>query len=55
MGRTTEEWFENLAEDLRFGLSIVYKTKDPLVIEDKYQELKKNFQNRIYTSLRTEI
>jgi len=42
MGRTTDEWFENL-EDLRYGLSLRYETEDPLVIEDKYQELKKNF------------
>ena len=43
MGRTTDEWFENLEEDLRYGLSLRYETEDPLVIEDKYQELKKNF------------
>ena len=43
MGRTTDKWFKNLEEDLRFGLSLLYKTKDLLVIEDKYQELKKNF------------
>ncbi|KAF8851612.1 hypothetical protein BDZ45DRAFT_561039, partial [Acephala macrosclerotiorum] len=43
MGRTTDEWFENLEEDLRFGLSLIHETKDPLVIEEKFQELKKNF------------
>jgi thiamine kinase-like enzyme len=43
MGRTTDEWFENIEEDLRYGLSLRYETEDPLVIEDKYQEIKKNF------------
>lgn len=42
-GRTTDEWFSNLEEDLRFGLSRLHKTKDPLVIEEKFQELRKNF------------
>lgn len=43
MGRTTDEWFSNLEEDLRFGLSRIHKTKDPMVIEEKFQELRKNF------------
>ena len=43
MGRTTDEWFSNVEEELRFGLSSIHKTKDPLVIEEKFQELKKNF------------
>ena len=43
MGRTTDEWFSNLEEDLRFGLADRYKTKDPLVIQEKYQQLRKNF------------
>ncbi|CZR54137.1 uncharacterized protein PAC_04020 [Phialocephala subalpina] len=43
MGRTTDEWFENLEKDLRFGLSILHKTKDSQEIEEKYQELKNNF------------
>jgi hypothetical protein len=43
MGRTTEEWFENLEKELRFGLSLRHKTKDPIIIEEKFQQLKKNF------------
>lgn len=43
IGHTTEEWFENLKEDLFRGLSRIHKTKDPSVIEGKFQELKKNF------------
>jgi len=43
LGRTTDDWFSNLEEDLRFGLSRLHKTKDPLVIEEKFQDLKKNF------------
>lgn len=43
IGRTTDEWFENLEEELRLGLSLINKTKDPLVIEDRYQALKKKF------------
>lgn len=43
LGRTTDDWFSNLEEDLRFGLSRLHKTKDPLVIEEKFQDLRKNF------------
>jgi hypothetical protein len=43
IGRTTSEWFANLEADLRLGLSLIHETKDPLVIDEKYQELKKNF------------
>ena len=43
VGRTVDEWFKNMEEDLRFGLVLVHRTKDPLVIEEKYQELKRNF------------
>jgi hypothetical protein len=43
IGYTTDEWFENLAEDLRRGLSKIHKTKDPTMIEEKLQELKDNF------------
>ena len=43
LGRTTDEWLEDLKEDLKFGLSRLHKTKDPLVIEEKYQDLKQKF------------
>ncbi|TVY35264.1 hypothetical protein LOCC1_G008110 [Lachnellula occidentalis] len=43
IGRTTSEWFENLADDLRGGLSKIHNTKDPEIIEEKLQELKDNF------------
>lgn len=43
IGRTRDEWFEILEKDLRFGLSRQYKTEDPLIIDVKYKELKKNF------------
>ena len=43
LGRTIDEWFENIAPELRKGLSKIHKTKDPEVIERKFQELKDNF------------
>jgi hypothetical protein len=43
MGRTTDEWFENLEEELRSGLCLIHKTTDPIIIEEKFQQLKKNF------------
>ncbi|KAK0124183.1 hypothetical protein ONS95_009165 [Cadophora gregata] len=43
MGRTNDEWFENLSSELRFGLSRIHDTKDPVVIEEKFQELKRTF------------
>ncbi|KAH6672002.1 hypothetical protein B0J14DRAFT_618383 [Halenospora varia] len=43
IGYTKEEWFENIAEELRRGISKQYKIKDPNTIEEKYQELKDNF------------
>lgn len=43
IGRTTDEWFKNLERELRYGLCRFYKTADPAFIEDKYQELKRNF------------
>lgn len=43
IGRTTDEWFKNLEEDLRFGLSLIHKTKNKSVIEKKYQELIRGF------------
>lgn len=35
IGRTTEEWFGNISK--------IHKTKDPSIIEEKFQELKRNF------------
>ncbi|KAL9616449.1 MAG: hypothetical protein Q9160_008680 [Pyrenula sp. 1 TL-2023] len=43
IGHTTEEWFANIAEELRSGLSTLHSTKDPNLIEAKLQELKDNF------------
>jgi hypothetical protein len=43
VGRTNDDWFENLKEDLCKGLSEIHKTEDPSVIEEKFEELKKNF------------
>ncbi|KAH8596247.1 hypothetical protein B0O99DRAFT_510003 [Bisporella sp. PMI_857] len=38
-----DDIFENLKEELCFGLSEIHETEDPLIIEEKYQELKRNF------------
>jgi hypothetical protein len=43
MGFTTDGWFENVAETLRNGLSKIYKTTDPVIIEARFEELKVNF------------
>ncbi|TVY78277.1 hypothetical protein LSUE1_G008583 [Lachnellula suecica] len=43
MGRTTEEWFDNIEKELRLGLCLLHKTNDPLIIEEKFQQLKKGF------------
>ncbi len=43
MGRTNDEWLENLKESLLYGLSDIYDIKDPAVLGAKFQELKKNF------------
>lgn len=43
LGRTRDEWISNIEEELRIGLSIVHKTEDLSVIEEKFQELKRNF------------
>jgi hypothetical protein len=43
IGSTTEKWFENIAEELRVGLSKVHNTKDAVVIEKEFQKLKDNF------------
>lgn len=43
MGRTKDEWFENISSELRHALSRNHGTKDPALIEEKFQELKRNF------------
>ncbi|TVY88872.1 hypothetical protein LAWI1_G007525 [Lachnellula willkommii] len=43
IGRTADEWLEGIADELRVGLSMIHKTKDPVLVETKYQELKANF------------
>lgn len=45
IGRTTEEWFDALGAELRFGLSKIHETNDPDIIEEKFQEIKRNFPN----------
>lgn len=43
MGRTTDEWFDNLAPELRKGLSLRHETTDEAIIEGRLKELKDNF------------
>ncbi|KAF2878605.1 kinase-like domain-containing protein [Massariosphaeria phaeospora] len=43
IGKTTEEWFNNIADELRYGLSIHLNTKDAAVIEEKFQQLRARF------------
>ncbi|KAL9104128.1 MAG: hypothetical protein Q9163_000875 [Psora crenata] len=43
IGQTTDEWFQNIAAELRRGLSKQLKTEDSETIEEKLQELKDNF------------
>ena len=45
IGRTVDEWLDNLAKVLRSGLSRFHGTKDSDIIEEKFQELKANFPN----------
>ncbi|KAL6248076.1 hypothetical protein RBB50_005424 [Rhinocladiella similis] len=40
IGYTSEEWLENLAEDVRYSLASRQKITDPKVIEEKFQEIK---------------
>ncbi|KAK6382266.1 hypothetical protein LTS17_004153 [Exophiala oligosperma] len=43
IGYSADEWLDNLGPDLRMGLSKIHKTVDPVVIEEKFQELKASF------------
>jgi len=43
IGHTTDEWFKNREKELRSGLCLIHKTTDPIIIENKFQQLKKNF------------
>jgi hypothetical protein len=43
IGKTTEEWFNNMDAELRRGLERMYKTKDNAIIEEKPKGLKDNF------------
>jgi thiamine kinase-like enzyme len=43
IGSTKEEWLDPFLADLRGGLTRIYKTKDPKVIEEKLQEIKNDF------------
>ena len=43
IGKTKEEWFWNMDEELRVGLSRNLKTEDKDIIEARLQELKGNF------------
>ncbi|KAF2649608.1 hypothetical protein K491DRAFT_708023 [Lophiostoma macrostomum CBS 122681] len=42
-GKTTEEWFAGMAEELRYGLAKRYGTEDTNIIDSKLQDLKSNF------------
>ncbi|KAF4626711.1 hypothetical protein G7Y89_g11449 [Cudoniella acicularis] len=55
IGYTTNEWFENIAAELRCGLSRLHKTKDATIIEQKLQELKITFQKQSHMFLPTQI
>ncbi|KAH7389208.1 hypothetical protein BKA64DRAFT_725823 [Cadophora sp. MPI-SDFR-AT-0126] len=43
MGRTNDERFENFSRELRQGIPKTILTEDPVLIEEKLQELKRNF------------
>ncbi|KAF2791546.1 hypothetical protein K505DRAFT_326759 [Melanomma pulvis-pyrius CBS 109.77] len=43
IGKTKEEWFDSLAEELRRGLSNRYRKENATFIEEKLQELRDNF------------
>lgn len=43
IGYSVDEWLDGLGADLRMGLSRIHKTVDPIVIEEKFQELKDSF------------
>lgn len=43
IGRTTEEWWESSAEELRHAISLRYSKEDAAFHEAKYQELWDNF------------
>lgn len=40
IGKTTEDWFNNIDEELREGISRQLKTRNKTVINDRLQELK---------------
>ena len=43
IGRTKDEWFNNLEKDVRKGVSVRYEMEDSELIDEKFQELKRNF------------
>ncbi|KAH7345833.1 hypothetical protein BKA66DRAFT_576880 [Pyrenochaeta sp. MPI-SDFR-AT-0127] len=43
IGKTAEEWIQNMDEELREGISRILKTKDKTIITARLQELKQNF------------
>jgi hypothetical protein len=43
IGKTTEDWLNNMDAELRRGLERKYKTKDNAIIEEKLKDLKNNF------------
>jgi aminoglycoside phosphotransferase (APT) family kinase protein len=45
MGSTTEKWFENIAEQLRAGISKTHKTTDSALIELELQKMNDKFPN----------
>jgi len=43
IGKTTEDWFNNMDAEMRRGLGRKYNTKDDALIDEKLKELKENF------------
>ncbi|EXJ82330.1 hypothetical protein A1O3_06143 [Capronia epimyces CBS 606.96] len=43
IGYDVDQWFEDLGPDLRIGLACSLETTDPIVIEEKFRELRDNF------------
>ncbi|KAF2706951.1 kinase-like protein [Pleomassaria siparia CBS 279.74] len=43
IGKTKEEWFNNIADELRYGISLMLETKDATIIQERFQQLQDNF------------
>ena len=42
IGKTKEEWFNNMADEIRYGISKLLKTKDETIIQERFQQLLNN-------------